>query len=370
MFSGCTSLTAAPALPATTLAGSCYQSMFANCTLLTAAPALPATTLANGCYSYMFSGCTSLTIAPVLPATTLATTCYYAMFRGCASLNYIKAFFTTTPSTSYTRDWVQGVAPTGTFVKAGNASWNVTGVNGVPTGWTVITEREVYLANGHAFVDLGLRVGGNKILFATMNIGASAPQEYGDYFAWGETSKRYTSISGDSVVGGSFEWYNCPYHTVSTYNTGWSKYIPTGKESYTVSGTADNKLVLDASDDVASTLWCGSWRMPDKSDLEYLISSNVIYSWTDDYNGTGVHGFIITGKGSFSSASLFLPAAGYCGFTHLYDAGGYGYYWSRSVDSDNPSDAWYLYFGDVDQSVDGSYRFYGLSVRPVLVIPE
>ena len=122
-------------------------------------------------------------------------------------------------------------------------------------------------ANGHEYVDLGLRVGGNKILFATMNIGASAPQEYGDYFAWGETSKRYTSISDDTVVGGSFTWANAPYHTGNNQNTGWSKYIPTGYESYTVSGTADNKLVLDASDDVASVLWGGSWRMPDDSDL-------------------------------------------------------------------------------------------------------
>lgn len=226
------------------------------------------------------------------------------------------------------------------------------------------------LANGHDFVDLGLRVGGNKILFATMNVGASSPEEYGDYFAWGETSKRYTSISGRSVVGGSFEWSNCPYHTGSTYNTGWSKYIPTGKESYTVSGTADNKLVLDASDDVASVLWGGSWRMPDESDLRYLINSNVTYSWTNDYDGTGVHGFIITGKGSFSSASLFLPAAGHCGGSDLSEAGGFGYYWSRSVNSDNPDRAWYLYFEDRDQYMGKISRNYGLSVRPVLVIPE
>ena len=236
-------------------------------------------------------------------------------------------------------------------------------------------------ANGHAYVDLGLRVGGNKILFATMNIGASAPQEYGDYFAWGETSKRYTSISGDSVVGGSFEWSNCPYHTGSTYNTGWSKYIPTGKESYTVSGTADNKLVLDASDDVASALWGGSWRMPTAEELCMLINGdgsstdsdeadNVTYSWTDDYNGTGVHGYIITGKGSFSSASLFLPAAGVCGGTGLNGVGDFGHYWSRSVSSGNPNYAWYLYFEDGDQCMVCDNRCYGRSVRPVLVLPE
>ena len=87
MFYGCTSLTAAPSLPATTLASSCYSDMFYGCTSLTAAPSsLPATTLADYCYSYMFYGCTSLTAAPSLPATTLAEECYSRMFYGCTGL--------------------------------------------------------------------------------------------------------------------------------------------------------------------------------------------------------------------------------------------------------------------------------------------
>ena len=85
MFQGCTSLTTAPDLPATTLANYCYESMFYN-TALTTAPELPATTLANGCYSNMFYGCTSLTSAPELPATTLASNCYRNMFHNCSSL--------------------------------------------------------------------------------------------------------------------------------------------------------------------------------------------------------------------------------------------------------------------------------------------
>ena len=86
MFSGCTSLTAAPSLPATTLASNCYSSMFYGCTSLTAAPSLPTTTLASNCYASMFSGCTSLTAAPSLPATTLANYCYFFMFRGCKKI--------------------------------------------------------------------------------------------------------------------------------------------------------------------------------------------------------------------------------------------------------------------------------------------
>ena len=140
MFGSCTSLTAAPKLlPATTLAESCYKNMFYNCTNLITPPELPATRLSNSCYSTMFRSCTSLVTAPELPATTLVTNCYKNMFTGCKKLNYIKALFTTTPSTTYTSSWVNGVATDGTFVKNKDATWDVTGANGIPTGWTIQT---------------------------------------------------------------------------------------------------------------------------------------------------------------------------------------------------------------------------------------
>lgn len=139
MFSGCTGLTTAPILPATTLANYCYGWMFNGCTSLTTAPELPATALTENCYCEMFRGCTSLVTAPELPATTLASNCYEYMFRGCTNLNYIKAMFTTTPSTNYTNNWVNGVASSGTFVKNSAATWTTRGVNGVPNGWTVET---------------------------------------------------------------------------------------------------------------------------------------------------------------------------------------------------------------------------------------
>ena len=166
MFKGCTSLTAAPELPATTLAASCYRYMFSGCTSLTTAPELPATTLESDCYYYMFSGCTGLTTAPELPATTLVSDCYGGMFHSCASLttapelpattladgcydymfygctklNYIKALFTTTPSTTYTSNWVNRVASIGTFVKNTDATWDVTGGHGIPSGWIVVND--------------------------------------------------------------------------------------------------------------------------------------------------------------------------------------------------------------------------------------
>ena len=142
MFYGCTGLTTAPELPVTTLANYCYISMFGGCTSLTTAPELPATTLTRWCYASMFNGCTRLTKAPELPATTLTDSCYSGMFDGCRLLNYIKAMFTTEPSISYTDSWVSGVASTGTFVKNVAATWDVTGVNGIPEGWTPQTATE------------------------------------------------------------------------------------------------------------------------------------------------------------------------------------------------------------------------------------
>ena len=112
--------------------------MFYNCRALTTAPELPATTLAESCYSSMFMFCSSLTTAPSLPATTLAVYCYGYMFQYCTSLNYIKCLATSITATDCTTNWVDGVAPTGTFVKAdGMSNWPIDSVNGIPPGWTV-----------------------------------------------------------------------------------------------------------------------------------------------------------------------------------------------------------------------------------------
>lgn len=136
MFNGCKALTKAPELPATSLAEACYQRMFGN-SGLTEAPELPAMDMQVMCYQYMFQNCTELVKAPVLPATQLNYWCYEYMFNGCAKLNYIKALFLTKPSSSYTPNWVEGVAEEGTFVKNPDATWDVRGVNGIPEGWTV-----------------------------------------------------------------------------------------------------------------------------------------------------------------------------------------------------------------------------------------
>ena len=144
MFSGCTNLSTAPELPATTLAEGCYMNMFGDsfgsCTSLTTAPELPATALAFDCYSGMFRGCTGLTTAPELPAPTLVNGCYFSMFYGCTSLNYIKMLATDVSPSTCLRFWVTNVAASGTFIKNASATWDITGDNGVPSGWTVQTE--------------------------------------------------------------------------------------------------------------------------------------------------------------------------------------------------------------------------------------
>ena len=154
----CMSLTAAPALPATTLAANCYLQMFSSCYSLAEAPALPATTLSAGCYAYMFSDCMSLTKAPDLLAKELKDQCYMGMFNGCTNLNSIKCLATSVAAdaTEVTTDWIDGISGTGTFIKDASVTYGtgptdfwdpnlptytwdagVQKAKGVPAGWTV-----------------------------------------------------------------------------------------------------------------------------------------------------------------------------------------------------------------------------------------
>ena len=186
MFGGCTSLTKAPALSATTLAEKCYDGMFVSCTSLTTAPALPATQLYNFCYESMFSGCVNLVNAPELPATTLEGACYRAMFYnctslttapvlpakkltyyhkdasyfgcydsmffGCTSLNYIKMLSEDVVDWHYTSNWVSNVAPIGTFIKSEKSTIEI-GSDGIPTGWTVLTNKQEELKQQYFWVE-------------------------------------------------------------------------------------------------------------------------------------------------------------------------------------------------------------------------
>ena len=189
--------------------------------------------------------------------------------------------------------------------------------------------------NGHEWVDLGLPSG---LKWATMNVGANAPEEYGDYFAWGETETK-TDYSWD------------------TY-----KFTTDGGSTFTKYNGTDGKTTLDPENDAAAVNWGGAWRMP--TDAEWTeLRDNCDWTWTDNYNGTGVAGCTVTGK---NGNSIFLPAAGfrYCG--NLNYAGSYGFYWSSSLITDDPSYAWDVYFLSVGVGRGSDGRCLGQSVRPVV----
>lgn len=197
-------------------------------------------------------------------------------------------------------------------------------------------------------VDLGLPSG---LKWASFNVGASAPEEYGDYYAWGDTETRsYYSWSTYKFRTSGDNGQNIK---LSKYNT---------NSSY---GTVDNKTVLAPEDDVAQVKLGGGWRMPTFAEWTELWSK-CANTWTDNYNGTGVKGIIVTGK---NGNSIFLPAAGYRWDTSLDSAGSTGYYWSSSLYTSNPSSAWIADCSSSNNSLSIDYGFgrcFGRSVRPVV----
>lgn len=121
-----------------TEASNTYAQLFDGCTNLVAAPKLPAMSLSANMYAGMFRNCTSLVDAPELPATQLTSGCYFNMFDGCSSLRSMNVKFTSEPSTTYTNNWLNGVAEEGVFIKSPEAKWEVVGNSGVPVGWTIM----------------------------------------------------------------------------------------------------------------------------------------------------------------------------------------------------------------------------------------
>ena len=192
--------------------------------------------------------------------------------------------------------------------------------------------------NGHDWVDLGLPSG---TLWATMNVGASAPEEYGDHFAWGETTPK--SI---------YDWSTYKYCNGSS--TTLTKYCTDSEY-----GTVDNKTTLELADDAAHANWGGSWRMPTNAELTEL-RTQCTWKWM---TRNGVSGRKVTGP---NGNSIFLPAAGYYSSSLNY-AGSDGNYWSSSLDGvDGNSYACRVYFNS--GSVGWNYyavRCHGRCVRPV-----
>lgn len=201
-------------------------------------------------------------------------------------------------------------------------------------------------------VDLGIvmtREDGTtyKLYWAKSNLSESGlctnPEDYGDYYAWGETETKE-----------NYSWSTYKFCTSSSGP--FSKYCTNSPY-----GTVDNKTVLDPADDVASVKLGGKWRMP--TDAEWTeLRTKCTWTWTTNYNGTGVSGQIVTAT---NGNSIFLPAAG-----DRYDTPrGYacfdGNYWSSSLYTVSPYDARGVYFGSDFASMGSDYRCIGRSVRPV-----
>lgn len=186
--------------------------------------------------------------------------------------------------------------------------------------------------NGHEWVDLGLPSG---TLWATCNVGASSPEEYGDYFAWGETMPK------------------------RTYD--WSTYFDTNDDGETFQkyNNEDGKTELEPSDDAATANWGEGWRMPSIEQQDELREK---CSWTW-MQKNGVSGYEV--KSKTNGSSLFLPAAGFYSGSSLDDAGSYGYYWSRSLEAGYSYDAYSVGISSGNVNRNGSGRYYGDSVRPV-----
>ena len=177
------------------------------------------------------------------------------------------------------------------------------------------------IINGHEYVDLGLPSG---LKWATCNVGASLPEEYGDYYAWGEieTKGEYTKDNSKT----------------------------------------DRKSMSDISGnstyDVARAKWGGSWRLPTKEEFHEL-RQKCKWQWTTQ---NGKNGYKVTGP---NGNSIFLPAAGYCDGSSLGYAGRVGAYWSSTPDGSDDDCAHHLSFNSYLLGVYRFGRFNGQSVRPV-----
>ena len=190
--------------------------------------------------------------------------------------------------------------------------------------------------------------------WAECNVGATKPEEYGYYFCWGDTVgyKRNASDTGwvSSQNGASFSFtdINCPTYNKTTDELQSAGYID-------VTGN------LVAQYDAATAHLGAPWRMPTADEFDALVS-NCTTTWT---TRNGVYGRLVTGKGAFSTKSIFLPAAGYGPGSGLDDPGSGGVYWSSTPNSGRSSFAWYLGFNSDDFFRNYYYRYYGFPVRPL-----
>lgn len=209
---------------------------------------------------------------------------------------------------------------------------------------------DLIIGEEHEWVDLGLPSG---TLWATCNVGANSPEEYGDYFAWGETEPK------------NFYNWNTYKYCMGDYNT-MTKYCPQSDFGY--NGFTDNLTELVLEDDAAAANWGNGWQMPSMAQFRELFNSD--YTTTEWMAQDSVKGRKITSN--TNGKSIFLPAAGFSDNRPNVGSGIYGYYWSRSLSKLDDSEDGYCAFGlCFEQSnfyLDSDWlRLYGLSIRPIRV---
>ena len=187
-------------------------------------------------------------------------------------------------------------------------------------------------------VDLGL-----SVKWASFNLGASKPEDYGDYYAWGELEPK------DAYTYATYKWCMGEWNAMT-------KYCNNSELGY--NGFTDNKTVLDLEDDAAHVNFSGSWRMP--TDPEWIeLRENCTWTWTTQ---NGVNGRLVTAS---NGNSIFLPVGGFV--TSFDDVGSDGYYWSSSLETSSPGMARLMFFDSVEVAkyLYSCSRAVGCLVRPV-----
>ena len=189
------------------------------------------------------------------------------------------------------------------------------------------------------WVDLGLPSG---LLWAKCNVGASSPEDYGNYYAWGETTTK-----------SDYSWETYAYGNSSTTLTKYCSKTDNGFNGFT-----DALTTLQSSDDAVTAVFGNGARIPTKDEWDELLN-NCTEEWVSQ---NGVNGCKFTAS---NGNTLFLPAAGYCDGSELRGVSRYGDYWSSSLYTDEPNCAWDFYIGSYGTIMGNDSRYYGLSVRAV-----
>lgn len=221
-------------------------------------------------------------------------------------------------------------------LKAGSATITVKTNDGGYSAYCTVNV--IQTSQGLTAVDLGLP---SKVKWGSCNLGASKPEDTGDYYAWGEKTPKTYNFSW-----GYYLWCNGTASSLTKYNL------------HSNLGSVDYRTVLEASDDAATISLGGQWRVPTREEIQELIN---YCSWTLTLRG-GVYGYNV----SRNNNSIFIPVAGYNTGSYVTSQGSLGHYWASSIKTDDSRYAYYLDFStNYSPEISWGYRCYGLTIRPV-----